>query len=99
MKILVKDYVKSCLTRNRGKDFFCKLSVIDTEEYYLDFSNIQHVSTSFLDESVWKLVELGKLVRIYDPHEVVLHQLNLIKEWKEPEFKILEKQPYIEFVV
>ncbi len=48
MKILVKDYVKSCLTRNRGKDFFCKVSVIDANEYLFDFSEIKHVSTSFL---------------------------------------------------
>ena len=97
MKIKVNDYVKSCLTRNRGKDFFCKLSVLDANEYYLDFSNIQHVSTSFLDESVWKLVEMGKTVTIYDPNEVVLRQLKLIEKWKNPNFTILEKKPLIEF--
>ena len=97
MRILVKEYTKSCLTRNRGKDFFCKLSLIDADEYFLDFTDVKHVSTSFLDESVWKLVEMDKSVKIYDPHEVVLSQLNLIKKWKEPEFKIIEKTPYIEF--
>ena len=97
MRILIKDFVKSCLTRNRGKDLFCKLIVLDENEYFLDFTDIQHVSTSFLDESVWKLVEMDKIVKIYDPNEVVLKQLNLIKKWKQPEFKILEKTPYIEF--
>ncbi|MBN2425037.1 MAG: DUF4325 domain-containing protein [Calditrichaceae bacterium] len=97
MRVLIKDYVKSCLTRNRGKDLLCKLIVSDENEYFLDFSDIQHVSTSFLDESVWKLVEMGKIVKIYDPDEVVLQQLNLIKKWRQPAFKILEKTPYIEF--
>jgi hypothetical protein len=97
MKILVKEYIQSCLTRNRGKDFFGKMVVIDTEKYVIDFSDISHVSTSFLDDSVWKLVEMGKTVTIYDPNEVVINQLNLIKKWKQPEFRIVEKTPYIEF--
>lgn len=99
MKIIVKDYVKSCLTRNRGKDFFCKVSAIDTHEYLFDFSEIKHVSTSFLDESIWKLVEMGKLVKIYDPDNIVLNQLNLIKKWKSPKFDIQENEPFIEFAV
>ena len=58
-KVCVKDYYNRCGLRDKGKEFYnLLLDIIPEGEKCIlfDFKNVTYVSSSFLDESLFKLL-------------------------------------------
>jgi len=81
-KVYVKDFCNHCMTRSKGKKFYEYLHNLNTQEIEIDFSGIEYVSASFLDESVWRLAEEYYKIIIHDPDKVIKNKLEKIKTWK-----------------
>lgn len=95
-KIKVKDFCVHCMTREKGKKFYKQLSQDPADVFEFDFADVEYVSTSFLDESVWKLASENKKVIINDPKNILEEKLNLIREWTKQPISIRRNDNFLE---
>ncbi|NVM01426.1 MAG: DUF4325 domain-containing protein [Candidatus Helarchaeota archaeon] len=81
----VSDFNKFCSTRERGKKFYFYLkNLISSEVKYiiLDFEDIEHVSISFLDESVIKLINEGYKLKIITSNPNIIRKIKKDFSWR-----------------
>ncbi len=95
-KVYVKDFCIHCMTRSKGKKFYEYLRVLNTDRIEIDFSEVEYVSASFLDESVWKLAEENYHIIIHDPEHVIKNKLEKIKKWTQSNIQISKHDQHLE---
>jgi len=95
-KVYVKEFCKFCMTQTKAKNLYEYLRSLNTREFEIDFSDVEYVSASFLDESVWKLAEENYKITIPDPDKVIEPKLNKIKEWTQSNIQIKKHDRHVE---
>ncbi|OGB62525.1 MAG: hypothetical protein A2Y94_07480 [Caldithrix sp. RBG_13_44_9] len=95
-KIQVKDFCQHCMTREKGKKLYQYIISLKDKMIEFDFSDIEYVSSSFLDETVWKLVEENFIIKIADPDMVIEKKLHKLNKWTRSNFQINKHDRYLE---
>ncbi len=95
MLIKLKEHTKSCSTREKGRNFYEYLKSLNSKEFEFDFTDINHVSTSFLDESIWKIAAEGIKVLIRDPDSLLEEKIYLVEQWRPKPVQIFKQNSYL----
>jgi hypothetical protein len=93
--IRVKDFCRSCVTRGKGREFYNYLRSLNENEFEFDFSDTEYISSSFLDETVWRLAEENFRITILDPDNIIEKKLNRLSRWTKSRIRIRKTDKYL----
>lgn len=94
--IKVKDFCIHCMSREKGRQLYQELAGSSSTEFNFDFSGVEYVSSSFLDETVWKLAEENFKITVFDPDKVIEPKLHKINRWTGSNIHIIRKDRFLE---